>query len=223
MVSTKHSFWLALIFTIAVFIIGLSLGFFLESNRQDRVETNILNSEINLLDEQLRDDVIKNLDIGCEEARASLFEFANNIYEDAKILEKYDAARNFGGDLKSVHRRYDLLRTLLWLEAIDLKAKCGDDFHTFVYLYDYGGEEDLDKKSRQNVYSKVLEFLKDEHGEDMLLIPIAGNLELESVDLILEKYGIEELPVVIVDEKTVLKEYVIDIEEIEKVVFEANN
>jgi len=220
MVSKKHPFWLALVFTIAVFLIGISLGFFIEGARSDSIEISILDSEINLLDEQLRNRVIETFDLNCSVAVQSTFDFADDVYWDAKVLETYVAASTFENNLGTLHRRYDLLRTILWTESIELKNRCGADFHTLVYLYEFDSD-DLDLVSTQRVFSKVLEEVKAEHGEDVLLIPIAGNLDLESVNLLIDRYEITDFPVIIVDEDAVIRD-IPELTNIEEIVFGSN-
>ena len=66
-----------------------------------------------------------------------------------------------------------------------------------VYFYKYN-EPDVDTRAKQNVISKLLVELKDEYGDEILLIPIAADNNLTSVNLILDNYDIkeEELPVI---------------------------
>ena len=138
MVNSKHAFWQALVFAIILFGIGLILGFFLESYRADKVQFNLIDSEINILDDQLRNKIIGDFDIDCDIAVQSNFDFADKIYSEALKLEKYDSAsKTSDGSFFILHRRYDLLRVLLWTESIELRERCNEDFHTVVYLYDY--------------------------------------------------------------------------------------
>ncbi len=215
--GTKHAFWQALVFAVIVFGAGLMLGFFLEDARVNTVQEILLNAELNLLDEQLRTGAIENFDIGCSEAIDSTYQFADRIFQEAVQLEEYDSASKFQDTLKILHKKYDLLRLMVWTDAVRLKDDCDADFHTLVYLYEY----DVDKVSKRAVQislGKVLIDLKKTHGEEILLIPIAGNLDLESINLVKEKFGIVELPVVIVDEKEVI-EGLISVSELEEVVF----
>jgi len=216
MVNTKHAFWQALVFTIIVFGIGLILGFFLESYRADRVQFNLVDSEINILDDQLRTRIIGDFDIDCDVAVQSTFDFADKIYQEALKLESYDSASKVSDSFLILHRRYDLLRTLLWVESIELREECGADFHTVVYLYDYA-TEDIDIRSRQLFYSKLLLDLRNKYPDDILLIPIAINTNLESVDLVVESYEIEEFPSIILDESEIVSG-IITFEEFEDIV-----
>jgi hypothetical protein len=217
MVNSKHSFWLALIFTISIFIIGLSLGFLLENQRQDFVQIKLFNSEINLLDEQIRSNLFDNFDINCDIRLESTFNFADKIYWDARELENYEGSSNFVNDYKVIHKRYDLLRVLLWKESLNLKENCNSDFHTIIYFYDYDSQ-DLSLKSKQLVFSRVLLDLKEKYGGKILLIPIALNLEIESVQLLADKYTVSSSPSILIDESILIQD-IPSIEELEKVIF----
>ncbi|MBU0907230.1 MAG: hypothetical protein KKE05_03680, partial [Nanoarchaeota archaeon] len=181
----------------------------------------LMNSEISLLDEQIRSLNIETFNVSCDLAVESTFSFADRIYQEAQLLEKYDSSSKFTDELKIVHRRYDLLRTLLWAHSIETKNKCPQQYHTVVYLFDYASE-DFDKKARQAAISRLLTDIKGEYGNSILLIPIAANLELESINLIKERYSLTEAPAIIIDEhKVVTKD--ITFTELRDIIFEQNN
>ncbi len=219
MVNTKHAFWQALIFTIIIFGIGLLMGFFLENSRSDKIESNLLNSEINLLDQQIRDRGINQFNISCGDTKQSTFLFADKIYDEARQLEEYDSKSKFSDTLKILHKRYDLLRMILWMESIEMKEKCNEDYHTIVYLFDYASDN-INTKAEQASISKVLIDIKNKYGNRILLIPIAANLDLESVNLVKEKYNISKAPIIIIDEKTVITELP-TFNKLEKAIFES--
>ena len=218
--DSKHAFWQAFVFTIIVFGTGLILGFFLESYRADKVQYILIDSEINILDNQLRERITSDFNLSCSSAIDSVFDFADQIFFEADKLERYDSASKFSDNLFVLHKRYDLLRTLLWLEAIDLKANCGKeaDFHTVVYLYLYKSE-DVDIDSKQLFYSRLLFDMKQKYPDKVLLIPIAVNTGLSSVELIVENYNLGEFPYVIVDEEKIVNE-ILTFDELENIVFE---
>ena len=220
MVNSKNAFWQALVFTILVFSIGLVFGFFLETSRSESIQNNLMNSEINLLDNQIRNKIIDDLNVHCDLAVKSSFDFADEIYSEAILLEKYDSSDKFGDSLILLHKRYDLLRTLLWIENIKLKERCNLDFHTIIYLYKYK-TEDIELKSKQKFYSRILIDLKNKYPEKILLIPIAVNSNLESLELLISKYGLFENPIIFVDEEKIITS-IVTFNELENIVFEAN-
>ena len=217
MVSNKNAFWQALVFTIIIFLIGLLIGFFIETSRTNKIETDILSSEINLLDAQIRNRGIGQFEISCELSKQSTLDFANKVYAEALQLEQYEATSKLSAVLKVLHKRYDLLRTLLWIEAIEFKKKCPQEIHTIVYLFEYD-TENIQTKARQASTSRLLLDLKSRHESEVLLLPIAGNLNIEAVNLILQKYEISKIPAIIIDEKIVLENSV-SLEELERLIF----
>lgn len=199
MVSSKYAFLGALAFTIIVFVFGLLFGFFIEDTRSKSLEENLWKSEISLLDEQTRENLFGVFDVRCNITESNLFSFADRIYEESKKLEKYDSISKFSDSLRVVHKRYDLLRVMLWTEAIELKKTCKSNFHTVVYFFDYGNA-DIETSAKQLTYSKLLAELKSKYGNSVLLIPIAANLNLSSVDIIMSSYNVSSRPFILIDE-----------------------
>ena len=221
MVVSKHVFWQAFIFTVVIFIIGLIAGFFLEVSRSNNIEAAVARSETSLLDEQLRNRAIGTLNLSCDDAINSTFSFADAVYYEARQLEQYESSSTFTDSLTALHKRYDLLRTMLWFEGVDLRTKCKGSFHTIVYLYDYD-TDDVSIRAKQLFFSRILSDLKNNNPDSVLLIPIARNLGLESVRLASDKFEVKSSPVIIVDEK--IKIYEIDsFDEFEKLVLQSNN
>ena len=218
--NSKNAFWQALILSIIIFSIGLILGFFLEKSRTSSIEINSLNSEINLLDEQLRNKVIENLQVDCIPASDSAFKFADRIYAEALKLEQYDSSAKFISTLKVIHKRYDLLRLMLWLESTKLKKNCSSEFHTIVYFFDYDSQ-DIKVRAEQTAFSRLLTDLKERYPHDILLIPIAGNLNIEAIDLAKDKYDIISSPSILIDEKEVVDK-IITLQELENHIFNSN-
>jgi hypothetical protein len=70
------------------------------------------------------------------------------------------------------------------------------------YLYDYNNPR-LDIKAKQAVFSKILGELKSKYGSEVMLIPIAGDNNLVSLNVLMSSYGVSEqdLPVILIDEK----------------------
>jgi hypothetical protein len=159
--------------------------------------------------------------LDCNASQESIFGFADRIYEEALQLEHYDSSNKLVDTLSIYHKRYDLLRVLLWTESIKMRKQCGDQFHTIVYLYSYDPEE-IDKKAEQMVLNSLLLNFKYKYPSETLLIPIAANLNVESVNIVLTKYNISELPAIIIDEERTIK-YIPTFEELENIVFESNN
>lgn len=202
--SNKNVFWEALIITIFIFGIGILIGIFLENSRADKISDIYLKSEIDLLDVKIQSEILSIRDLNCDKAIEENIKFGDKIYEDAKLLQRYEEASRITEYLREQHRRYDLLRTLFWLNSIKIKEKCGKEFDTLVYLYDYSSENQ-EEKSKQEVFSRFLEELKAEKGNELLLIPIAKNMNLSSLDLMIDNFDISKTSI-IVNEDLVISE-----------------
>lgn len=215
--NTKGVFWQALILTIIVFVSGIFLGIAYEGSKLDEMNDYYVLSEIFLMDSfalSKLTDVIGTGLVSCDVLVDANIEFADKIYREAYILEKYEESGKLSEALKILHRKYDLLRTLLWINLMDIPDKCKEDVSVVVYLYEYE-TEDLTKKATNRVWSKILFDLKQEMGNKIILIPIAVDGDLTSLNSLVLKYNISEYPVVIISEHVIseinfvddLKEY----------------
>jgi len=201
---SKHTFWEALIVTVFIFGLGILLGIFIENSRTGRVASMYIQSEANLLDVQLQSQIFNLGGINCSDIIEKNLEFGDKIYNDARMLEKYEEANQITDTIIEQHKKYDLLRTMFWVNSINIKNKCRTPFHTVVYLYEYNSEN-IAESSKQETFSQYLAELKDSAGSDIILIPIAIDLNLSSVDLMVNKYHINGTSI-IVDEKTVIRD-----------------
>lgn len=201
--NQKHVFWEALLVSIFIFASGILLGYFIELNRTSKIIESYQQSELSLLDIGLEEEILSFEDIDCGDAESTLIDLANRVYEEAKVLQRYEDSSKISEGAIQQHKRYDILRAIIWVNAIKIKEKCGSDFHTLVYFYEYQTEnKELTQIAKQEAFSRALLEAKENSGESVILIPIAGNLELSSIDLLKKRYEIDTLPLVIIDEET---------------------
>lgn len=203
--SRKHVFWEALLVTIVIFVGGLLLGITFENQRTGIVESYYAESEVSLIDAIVLRDLTDSSIANCEVLISANIDFANKIYEEALILQKYEDSNRITDDLRTTHKKYDLLRNFVWINSLKISEKCEEDFTPVVYLYDYE-TEDLEKRAMQNVWSRILEDLKEEKGDKIILLPIAGNNNISSVDAMITQFEVERLPCVLLGNSTKLYE-----------------
>jgi len=209
MVRRTNLFFLeAFIIAVIVFGLGIFLGMAIESSYSKKIEKNYLNSEIYLLDALALNEFVGLNNQSCPDLIKSNLIFADRIYDEAKTLENFEEAEKLKDTLTFIHKRYDLLRTFLWLSSMKVREKCPTDLSVVVYVYEYQ-TKDLAKLARQDLWEITLGDLKKELGDKLLLIPIAGNSRITTLDVLLKQKGInssEDLPVVIINEKSVVRE-----------------
>jgi len=199
--SKKHVFWEALVITIAIFLVGLFTGILVETGNSNKIGNLYIQSEISLVDGTAISQLSEEFELDCDSLKENNIAFANKIYEEAALLEQYETAGKLTDSMKLLHKKYDLLRTLLWMGNQHSLKRC-DNYDLIVYLYEYEAEE-IGKKATQKVWSKILLDLKEEES-DTLLIPIAADQELTSLNLLMEEYKITKLPALIINNDKVL-------------------
>ncbi len=200
--NAKHVFWQAFFLTMLFFFLGLVLGVYLEQLRSDNANMIFYQSETSLYDSFALGKLLDNPAVSCENLRLADIDFANKIYKEAKQLEKFENSNELTNSLRIIHRKYDLLRTLLWMNTIKVKNNCGK-LNTVVYLYKYDAQN-IQISSKQNVWSMVLKDLKKKNGDNLVLIPIAVDQNITSLNYLIKTYHVKEFPAVILNEKTIL-------------------
>jgi len=217
MVNSKYAFVFALIFSIAVFSIGIFIGFSIENVRNNFAYQTYIKSETNLLDARLQNYLLSNFPIeNCDLSIQKNIEFGNRIYEEAKMLQKYEDANKISQTILSEHKKFDLLRALFWLNSLKIQEKCDSSIVNVVYFYKLN-DVSLDEKAKQNVFSNLLYEVKQEYGDDIMLIPISGDNNLTSVEMLIQTYDITKLPTVLVNEKIKVSE-IIGLEEFKDII-----
>ena len=212
MKSQKYNFLYALIITILIFNFGIFMGYKLETSRLDKINDFSLLAEIELLDQKVQSDALSMMDLDCDLLVQENIIFADKIFEDAKKIQNYENANRMNNEITILHKKYDLLRALFWMNSLKVQKKCNSDYHNVVYFYDYDAPT-LDQKSRQRFFSNLLGELKSEEKGKVMLIPMAGDLDAGSINLLMDKYGVESLPAILIDEKVVLT----DVESLEQI------
>lgn len=201
--SKKHVFWEALLVTIVIFLAGLFMGMLVETGNSNKMYDLYLQSEISLGDATATSRLIETRDLDCETIRESNIKIANRIYEEAKLLELYENSGKLTESMKLLHKKYDLLRGLLWTSNQKSLERC-NNYNLIVYLYEYEAEE-TSKKVTQRVWSKILQTLRTQ-SYNFLLLPIAGNQNLTTIDYLMEEYNVEQLPAIVINNEHVLYE-----------------
>lgn len=212
--NQKYIFLYALLLTIFVFNLGIFMGYMLESSRVGKINMMYLNSEIELLDQITQKDALNVLDLNCSLLVKENIKFGDKIFQEALQIEKYELANRINSEIVFQHKRFDLLRALFWINSITIKQKCNSQYHNVVYFYKYNNPT-LEQQTKQKFFSNVLKEIKDKKGSQIMLIPIAADNDLPSINLLTEKYGIIDLPVILIDEKVKVTD-VKSMEDIEK-------
>lgn len=212
--NKKRVFWEALILTILIFILGFLAGLVFENKRVEVIEDYYIQSENSLMDIFALNNFASLSNLSCGTLTNSNINFANRIYEEAKILDEYEKAGRITDKIDAQHKKYDIMRTFLWINTIKTDEICKEDSATtIVYIYNFK-TDDLTEKATNSVWSKILEELKNKYGNEIILIPIATDSKIIALNSILENYDIQKYPALIIGNKYVIQE-LSSVEEIE--------
>ena len=203
----KHNtfiFFEALVITLILLLVGFSIGLYFESFRTNKIVQGYKNFEIEALDLKLQNYYYQILqEEDCDIAFNENIAFADRLYNEGLIIQKYEDINQITENLLLEKKRYVLLKTELWLNSVILKQRCEKDFHTLVYIY--SNTPGQAKRAEQEAISNVLKEIKEKKGNNVVLIPIAGDMGLRAIELQMKIYGIDYLPSVIIDEEHVLE------------------
>lgn len=196
--NKKNVFWEAFILTCVIFILGLLAGTFIESNHLQSVNDYYAQAEVSLIDSLALSNSL-NSGESCSNMINSSITFADNIYKQAEILEQYESSGKITNSMRIAHAKYDLMRTILWQNLMTIQEKCPEKFNYIIYLYEYN-PQDLNQKATEQVWSRILSNLKQEEGNNVILVPIAVNSGLSSLDAIVKQFNITKFPAVIIND-----------------------
>ncbi len=198
--ENKHVFWQALVVAFIIFWTGLLLGTYFERSRIDKIQRFYFDSETEIFDLNLVSLILGGVNNNCGLFINESMNFADRIYQEALKLEKYDSSNKLSEEAIPLHERYDLLRTMLWKNMIDNKKNCGSKINTVVYLYDYV-DTPLNQVAVQKTMSNFLADLKNKNTGKIILIPIAVDTGVESLDILRNFYNLDKVPVIFVNEE----------------------
>lgn len=204
----------ALLLTVVVFIVGMYIGVVFEENKFSEANAQFATSQVSLMDVLALNELVDSSEIKCGALIDANFNLLDRVYHEAIALEHYESSGKITESIKTEHKKYDILRTFIWVNSIRIQERCDTDYHNVIYLYQYN-QDDLTKKAEQNVWSRILVEVKEDKGRSIVLIPIAADNELASLSALLSEFNIAEYPVVIIDEKLVFEE-LISAEDLEK-------
>ena len=200
--NPKHVFWQAFLAAGIIFAFGIWMGFLLENYRTSNAGIMFSKSEVDLMDVRLQSEMYKNhdIEIECKSAVDENIKFGDRIYAEGIEFDRAKKANEFTEDIIYEHKKLDLLRLTFWFNSIYINNKCNSSNHNIVYFYQFRNP-DLDKKAEQGAVSDVLKDLKEKYGSNIMLIPLAADNNITSINLIMKNYNITYFPTVLIDER----------------------
>ena len=203
MVKQFDAFWKAFAISAAVFMTGIYVGVLLDAGRVDEVRAEYTGMDIQTSDARLQSLyylTFQNTSNFCGPAINENLAFSDKVYQEGLKIDQYEKVNKFAPALIEEKRRYVLLKLQFWLNAIGLKKTCNASYVNVVYLYSH-----YNATVQEQVQSTVLMELKNQYGSEMMLIPLPLDLNITTIDIIKNQYGIKTSPTILIDEKIKLE------------------
>lgn len=202
MVIGKFDFLKVLMATAAVFLIGLSIGFVLDTSR-----TTFLSGELRDTNLQTERFVVGKayLDsIADDEEFCSLME--SRIRDIAKDTQQLgEDLQNFGEagmfketDYKYIQDRYYLYQVRFMLMLEDYRDRCGKNFATVMYFFG-----DDAQSTRQGAV--ITEIREENQGKVFVFSFKSETEETPVIDMIQKDFNITSTPTTVLNNEKVLK------------------
>ncbi len=191
--------------TLLVFLIGIMAGIWIDNFRVTAIRKGISEFELTWNDAQLFNEYFRSLGLeSCISALEQNLIYNSRIYQNGNEIEKTIKSNAFTPEIEEEWKRYNLLQVQFWLNSIELKKGCGFDYHTIVHLdrlHPESAVEGIDNRAQ----TQILLDLKDKCGNKIMLIPLDVDLDLVSIDAIVNQYDIQQFPALLIDEDIVLQ------------------
>lgn len=198
----KDVFLKAGVITIAVFLIGLYFGYILDNMRVEELRGSITQIDNLWNDVRLMQSYIEkfsNRTDYCSFLLEENLKVADKIYDEGLKVEEYENSNRFAPLLAVEKERYALLDMQLWINSIDLKNLCNGNYSTVIYFY-----SQYNKTIEQNFQDRVLWDLKQECGPKIIYITFPADINISTIEVVKNIYGIESIPSVLINEEILL-------------------
>lgn len=195
----------AVIPTLLLFLIGMMFGIWLDNFRVTTAKKGISESEIDWNDAQLFNAYFRSIGVGlCNSALEQNLAYNEKIYEHGLQVEKVLKNNVFTPEVLQEWKKYNLLQVQFWLNSVELKKECVFDYHTVVHLDRLHPKSTVEEVGSR-IQIQILLDLKNKCGNKIMLIPLDADLNLISIDAIVNQYSIQQFPAIVVDENIVLQ------------------
>lgn len=193
------------VLSLFVLFIGIVVGIWIDNTRLGNIRSSLSEADINSYDARLLNSYLQRFGKEyCDIALEQNLAYNDKIYEEGRKIEDKINANIFTPEIEQEWRRYTLLQTQFWLNSVELKEKCGFDYHTVVHLFRQRNATNAEEINNK-VQSSILLDLKEICGSNMMLIPVTADTNLIVVDAIAKQFSVSEYPAVIIDESFVFQ------------------
>jgi len=198
---TRFDFLKVLATTALVFLVGLGLGFSLDTGRinylaeelrSTNLETESFVTSQEYLEQASGDDY-------CRLMEDQITRISQQTTELGTDLQDFGSAGMFRErDYEFLQRRYYVYQTRFMLMLEDYRTRCDQDFLSLLYFFG-------DNVDSQRQGSVLTEFRQENQGEVFVFSFTLDAEDSPIVDLVAKDYNITSTPAVVVNQNTTLR------------------
>jgi len=193
------------VITVLIFSVGLYIGAWFDGQRYEEIQDSITTLSIDWNDARLQSlyyQILMDDEDFCEPALETNKKLAEKIFTRGETLERYEKINRFSEEVLEQKKVYALLHIQLWLNSVSLKNNCNANYTTVIYFYSHYTDS-IEEKDQELQSSVLVDAIYRCEGK-LIVFPIPVDLDIQSVDLIKNQYGIAETPTVLINENDVL-------------------
>ena len=195
---SKNKYLVALIITLAVFVIGVLIGLLITEKRTEFLELSGREQKIDFDSLQLQYLYLTTLSDECSAVNKALEGSINRLEQTRVKLENY-LAQSFTNDkdFSLTKREYMLSEIRYWLLTLQTKEQCNSDVVSLLYFY--SDEEECEDCYLQGT---VLTFLKSKFKDRLFIFSLDSDFEREPMlGIFKENYQVTSVPTIIIKDK----------------------
>tara|TARA_Y100000310_G_scaffold295904_1_gene327701 strand:- start:11029 stop:11727 length:699 start_codon:yes stop_codon:yes gene_type:complete len=196
---SKSKYIIALVLTLAVFIIGILIGVLVSEERTKFLEQITKEQGIDFDSLQLQYFYLNTFsDQNCDAVNKALEENINRLEQTRSKLESYIAQSITNeDDFLLTKREYMLSEIRYWLLTLQTKEQCNSDVVSLLYFY--SDEEECEDCYLQGT---VLTFLKSKFKDRLFIFSLDSDFEREPMlGIFKENYQVTSVPTIIIKDK----------------------
>lgn len=191
---------IAALITLGIFLLGLMLGFLVESKRVEYIQYQTKIKSLDFSSLQLQYTYIDQMsqEQNCPAVLEAFDQSMQSLEKTRLELENYNENAQLNkNNFDLLLREYTLAQLRFWLFAKQAKNVC--DSETTSILYFFSSQEEC---SQCDAQAFILTYLKKKFGEELLIFSLDARKEEEPLVRILKKsYNITTYPTLIIGNK----------------------
>lgn len=205
MVVTKYDFIKVIMATVAVFLVGLALGYMLDTSRVSYLSEELQDAQLeteSFVVSQMYMDSIDDEERFCSLMDSQIYEVADKTQDLGTDLQNFGSAGMFhGSDYDYLENRYYLYEVRFMLMVETYRETCDEDVVSIMYFF----SDDIQSQRQGNV---LTEFREANQGQVFVFSFNMQSDNTAAVDMLERDFNVTGAPAVVVNRDTVFHEYV---------------